>query len=625
MIALRTLLVTLLHTLNYHYIHSQNPVQLIESLTQKVLELEQTGQIKRDYDPYIEPRIQNKEEYDFIIVGAGSSGSALVRRLTEIARWKILLLEAGGEPGILTDIPYWSPIYQFTDLNWGYLEEKEDNFGLGLKDQRVSLIRGKGLGGSSMLNYMIFSRGAKEDYDKWASLGNPGWSYEDVLPYFVKLENCTVPIRDELYRGHDGPISVQDTYHTTATDTFVRAARNSGYNYVDYNGRTNRGVSFFQATTKDGFRCSGERCYIRPIKYRKNLTIRLNSHVTKVLIQNNTAYGVRFYKNGRLYTAYARKEVILCAGAINSPQILLLSGIGPEQQLLKFGIKPVRNLPVGQKMYDHVAYFTVGFTFNQSIAFDSAIASTDKAFIELYNENKGPLTSLSGGGSILFTRSNLAPDRAPDIEIAFVANHVVAKTSNAGSLQVTDEVYEYTFKPYEDRFLGNCYIVLLHPRSYGRVELQSANPFVYPKIYGGFFTDPGNRDMETIIAGIRETHRIMLSSSFAKYGVAPMDKPVFGCQHYQYNSDEYWECAVRSIASTVFHPTTTCKMGPASDAEAVVDARLRVHGIRDLRVVDTSIIPVTLSGHTNIPAYMVAERAADMIKEEYLMNFETFL
>lgn len=365
-------------------------------------------------------------------------------------------------------------------------------------------------------------------------------------------------------------------------------------------------------------RCSGESCYLRPVKHRKNLTIRKNSHVTRILIQNNTAYGVEFVKDGRIYTAFANKEVILSAGAINSPQILLLSGIGPKHQLLKFGIKPISNLQVGQKMYDHITYSVLGYTFNESITFDSSDTLKDESFINLYNKGEGPLRSINTIQNILFRRSSLAPTRVTDIEIIGLGGHIIAGTNNTGEVQVTNEIYENTFKQYSNQFIGSCAVALLHPKSYGRVELRSADPFVHPKIYAGFLTDPEGRDIKILIEGIREANRIMLSPQFGKYGVKPMDSPIYGCQQHQYDSDEYWECAIRHLGHSFYHYIATCKMGPESDPEAVVNNRLKVHGMRRLRIVDTSIIPVTLSAHTNVPAFMVGEKGADLIKEEYL-------
>ncbi|GJQ78173.1 hypothetical protein Trydic_g2504 [Trypoxylus dichotomus] len=601
-------------------IQAQTPRELLREVQKKVCRLQETGRINRYYEPYFQSNILNGEIYDFIIIGAGTASSALIRRLSEVPDWRILVLEAGGEPDIVTDIPYWSGLTTFTDLNWGYRSEKQDNFGLGLASQRMSIAKGKGIGGSSLLNFMAATRGAKEDYDKWASLGNPGWSYADVLPYFKKMENCTVRYRDDLYRGYDGPLHVEEAYSTVSGDAFIESARYNGYKYVDQNGRTNKGVSYFQTFTKRGLRCSGESCYIRPVKNRINLTIRTNSQVIKILISEKTAYGVEFYKDGCIYTAYANKEVILSGGPINSPQVLLLSGIGPKEQLLKYGIEPIHVLPVGQKMLDHTIYFGLAYTFNQSITFNSTDALRDEWFVKFFNEGEGPLRSISVAEALIFTRSPLARSKATDIEFIYLSDFLLS-TEDKALVQITKELYETTYQPHVNQPIGSCLIALLHPKSYGRVELGSSDPLAHPKIYGDFFTDPGNSDLKTLILGIREAVRIMESPPFDRFG-AKQIKPIRGCHHLEDDSDEYWECALRHVTSTGYHPLGTCKMGPANDPEAIVDHRLRVHGIDNLRVVDTSIIPVTVSGHTSSAAYMVGEKAADIIKEDYLSWLE---
>ncbi|GJQ78175.1 hypothetical protein Trydic_g2506 [Trypoxylus dichotomus] len=619
------ILILLANVINCESENFRDELEFIESLRQKVRRLEQNGEIRRDRERYTEPPLRDGEIYDFIIVGAGSSGTALIYRLSEILHWKILVLEAGGEPDILTDIPFWSVLLHYTKQNWRYYTEREHNVALGLVDQRLHFPRGKGLGGSSLINYMVATRGVKEDYDKWASLGNPGWSYRDVFPIFKRMENCTLYFKDDVYRGHHGPIQVAEPYITTSGEAFAAAAQNAGYRYVDYNGKTNKGVSFIQSNLKNGLRCSGERCYIKPIKNIPNLTIRLDSHVTKILISHDTAYGVEYYKNGRAYIAYAQKEVILSAGAIGSPHILLLSGIGPAEQLLKFGIRPIRDLPVGQKLLDHPAYYNLGFTFNQPISFNNTDALEDRRFTQLFNEGTGPLTNIGTVEDILFTATTLAASKVTDIELLYTSASFSTNRANgfAGLTRVNDKTYDYTFKPYEGQYSGDCGVILLHQKSFGRIELRSADPFVHPKIYSGYFSDPGNDDVKVVIAGIREANRIMRMPPFDRYGIKPMDRPVYGCQHLRYDSDVYWECAIRHLASTVFHQTTTCKMGPPNDPEAVVDSRLRVYGIKDLRVVDTSIIPITLSAHTNIPAFMVGEKSADIIKEDHLFDYKS--
>ncbi|KAK9688202.1 GMC oxidoreductase [Popillia japonica] len=452
-------------------------LEFIESLRQKIRNLEAAGKINRNYDPYIQPDLQDEETYDFIIVGGGSAGSALVHRLSEISDWKILLLEAGGEPDILSDVAYWSQLLHLTENNWNYFTEKEENFGLGLEDQKMYWPRGKILGGSSQLNFMVYSRGAREDYDRWENMGNPGWSYKDVLPFFKKLETCKLAHADWEFRGTDGPISAEDPYRSKVADVFVEAAKQAGYEYLDYNGRSHAGVSHVQGTTSKGFRCSGERCYIRPIKNRKNLTISLHSSVIKLLIKDKTAYGVEFERNGRIYKAYTRKEIILSAGVINSAQILLLSGIGPEKELSKFGIETIQDLPVGRKIYDHPAFIGLGFTTDMNIVMDGRKALEDEAFIELYNNGTGILTSIVQAQSLMFAKTAVAQDNIPDVEIILFSSHFCEnfEIGLAKNVHISRKIYEDLCPSYEGMakfFLG---IFLLYPESYGYLELASAS------------------------------------------------------------------------------------------------------------------------------------------------------
>ncbi|KAI4454893.1 glucose-methanol-choline gmc oxidoreductase [Holotrichia oblita] len=576
------LVIIFILTINFKNIFCDDgdSLEFIESLRQKIRRLEAEGKIKRNYEPYIEPELQDEETYDFIIVGGGSAGSALVHRLSEIQDWKILLLEAGGEPDILSDIPLWSPLLHLTENNWNYLTEKQENFGLGLEDQKMYWPRGKILGGSSQLNFMVYSRGAKEDYDRWANMGNPGWSYEDLLPFFKKLETCKLNHADWEVRGTEGPISVEDSFRSKVADVFIEAGKHAGYQYLDYNGQNHLGVSYVQATTSKGFRCSGERCYIRPIKNRKNLTIRLHSK-SQHQERNN-------FKN----------------------------------QLSKFGIETIQDLPVGQKLYDHPAFVGLGYTTDANLIPDWKEALEDAAFIELYNNGSGILTSIVQAESLAFAKTALSQDSIADVEIILFSTHFCENfdIGLAKNVHISREIYEEICPMYEGMpkfFIG---VFLLYPESYGYLELASPSYTDPPKIYPEFFTDCEGKDVKTIITGIREAMRIVETPPFAKYGTKLMDKPLSGCKNLVFDSDEYWECALRHLGVSVYHHSTTCKMGPASDPESVVDNRLRVYGIKGLRVADIGIMPFQIAGHTNIPAFMIGEKAAHMIKEENLNN-----
>nr|XP_022901080.1 glucose dehydrogenase [FAD, quinone]-like [Onthophagus taurus] len=597
--------------------------ELPDVIRRKVQKLIDEKKIKRDYEPYVEPELKDEEEYDFVIVGSGSGGSSLINRLSEIKKWKILVLEAGGDPDILTDMPIWAPLAHFTDQNWRFYTEQEDNFALGFKNKRMHWPRGKGIGGSSLLNYMVFSRGAIYDYDRWGSLGNPGWSYKELLPYFKKMERCKIGVKDDEVRGKQGELHVEDSKHRTkGVEIFLEAAKASGYKYVDYNGKEHVGVSYVQSTTKDGLRCSGERCFIRNAKNRDNLTIRTKSHVTKVIIdENKKAKGVEFVKNGKTYKVFAKKEVILCAGVINSAHLLMLSGVGLKSELERFGIEVKQDLPVGKKIYDHPAYWGLTFTVNEKLDVDRAKLFDDETYINLYNKGTGSLHNTGGLEGVVFSTTTATTHKnLSDIEILYWSTHLGSQNDYGlgASMELSPEIYNKIYLPLKNKNILSAFPILMRPESYGRLELRSKDPFKYPKIYGGYFTDPKGVDMKTMIAGIRETIRIFTAEPFQKYDVKVVDTKIPGCEEFLYDTDQYWECAVRHLTSTLYHHTTTCKMGPKNDPEAVVDHRLRVYGIENLRVADTSVIPVQITGHTNVPAYLVGEKAAALIIEDHI-------
>ncbi|KAF5272037.1 hypothetical protein FQR65_LT05018 [Abscondita terminalis] len=580
-----------------------------------------------DVNRYAGSASQIKNRYDFIIVGGGTAGSVLANRLSEIATWNVLLLETGLAPTQLTDVAAIAPMFQFTNYNWGYLMEKQANFCLGLEGEQMHWPRGKVLGGTSVINYMIHVRGNRHDYDRWAKMGNTGWSYQDLLPYFLKSEDASVRYHDPSYRNTGGYLGVQDVpYRSESVHAFVRGAQESGYEYVDYNGENQLGVSYIQATLRRGLRCSAEKAFLRPAAYRPNLTILTNSRVTKVLIEPNTkkAYGVEYIRNNQFHTAKASKEVILTAGAFNSPQLLMLSGIGPENHLQELNITVLQNLPVGQKLYDHLTFLGLIFRVNESIVLQQSLLENPQAFVQLITDGVGPLTSLGGVEAVAYLKTNVTrySENYPDMELLFIGGGF---QTDRGSyykrmFRVTDKVYNALWKNLEDAYAVTVFPMLLHPKSYGYLRLKSSNPFHWPKFYGNYLTDPEGLDMKTFIAAIRETQRIMKSPAMQRYGAEIVRSPVPGCEQHEFDSDNYWECALRHISATLHHQISTCKMGTSDDPEAVVDNKLRVYGIKHLRVADISIMPTTVSAHTNVPAIMIGEKASDLIKEDWIKD-----
>ncbi|KAK5638297.1 hypothetical protein RI129_012592 [Pyrocoelia pectoralis] len=562
--------------------------------------------------------------FDYIVVGSGSAGAVVANRLSEDPKVRVLLLESGGEPLFHTDKPVTASIEQFTRQNWNYLMEKQENFGLGLVDGIMGYPRGRVLGGTTVINYMIHIRGNKADYNRWANLGNPGWSYDEVLPYFRKSEDSTVKIVDEEYRNHGGLLTVSDVpYRTKSSHVFVKACEQAGYPYVDYNGKNQLGVSYVQGALRRGRRCSAEKAFIRPARKRLNLQIRLNSHVAKVLIDSETkrAYGVEYLHGKDRHVVNSSIEVILSAGAFHSPQILMLSGIGPRDHLADLGVPLIQDLPVGKKLYDHLTFLGLAFTVNKPIVGNFHQTFSLPSLFEFVLYGTGPMTSLGGVEALAYFKTNVTNylEEYPDMELIFVGGglHTDYGLIYRRMFRLSDQSYYAFFKPLEKKYAYTILPMALHPKSYGYMKLRSKNPLDPPLFYGNYFTDPNNDDVKTFIGAIRESQRIMRTPAFQEYKAEQVKTQIPGCEGYEFDSDVYWECAIRHITSTLHHQIQTCKMGPPSDPEAVVDARLRVYGIERLRVIDTSVIPTTISAHVSAVGYMVGERGSDMIKEDY--------
>ncbi|KAK5638295.1 hypothetical protein RI129_012590 [Pyrocoelia pectoralis] len=565
--------------------------------------------------------------YDYIVVGSGSAGSVVVNRLTSDENITVLLLEAGGYPTFHSEIPFLAAAQHLTEQNWGYHMERQPNFALGLNNELMPWPRGKVLGGSSVINSMLYVRGNKEDYDRWAAGGNPGWSYDEVLPYFKKSEYASLKRMDSEYHGIHGLLNVQDVpYRTKSAKLIVNGFQDMGYRYVDYNGKDQMGVSYVQATQRDGRRCSAEKAFIRPAEFRPNLKICLHRRVSKVLLnENKEAYGVQYIdSNNTEHKVYATREVILSAGTFHSPQILMLSGIGPKDHLSDLNIPLVQNLPVGEKLFDHLAFIGLVFTVEKPIIIDFSQSMAPTSLFNFLVNGRGVLTLPLGVEAFAYYKTSAAnySENYPDIEFMFTSGslHTDHNLFFKNTFGVTATVYEALWKDLESKYAWSISPILFHPKSHGSVKLRSKDPLDPPLLYGNYLSDPENYDLRALIDAIREVQRVTKGSRFEKLGTEQVRTPVPGCEQIPYDSDPYWECAIRHIPSTMNHQTSTCKMGPKSDTEAVVDHKLRVHGVKNLRVIDTSIIPVTLSGHTNAVAFMIGEKSADLILDDYYIS-----
>ncbi|XKL64782.1 hypothetical protein PGB90_004868 [Kerria lacca] len=569
--------------------------------------------------------LQILPEYDFIVVGGGSAGAVVANRLSENKNWTILLLEAGGDETEISDIPTLSGYLQLSDMDWQYktAPPSSDNvYCLGMIGDRCNWPRGKVLGGSSVLNAMIYVRGNKFDYDSWAQQGNIGWSYADVLPYFKKSEDNRNPYLVRTpYHSQGGYLTVQESpWRTPLAVAFVKAGMEMGYKNRDINGETQTGFMLAQGTLRRGNRCSTAKAFLRPIRLRQNLHIALHSHVMKVIFEKSQsvtrAIGIQFQKNGKKSMVKARKEVILSAGAIGSPQLLMVSGIGPKDHLTELGIKIVKDLKVGHNLQDHVGLGGLTFIIDEPITFTKKRFQTVPVALEYVLNERGPLTSLGGVEGLAFINTKYAPDHGlwPDIQFHFAPSSVNSDGDQIRKITgIRDSLYNTMYKPLTKAETWTILPLLLRPRSTGWIRLKSKNPFVYPIIEPNYFAH--KQDVAVLIEGIRIAFNVSNTSPFRSFNSRPLLTPMPGCRKHELFSDDYWECAMRHFTFTIYHPAGTCKMGV--DSESVVDPRLRVHGVKGLRVIDASIMPTIVSGNPNAPVIMIGEKGADMIKEEW--------
>ncbi|MBV9393502.1 MAG: choline dehydrogenase [Methylobacteriaceae bacterium] len=524
-------------------------------------------------------------QFDYVVVGGGSSGCVVASRLSEDPRVNVCLLEAGNAgDNWVVNTPMATALMLPTKINnWGFETVPQP----GLNGRRGYQPRGRALGGSSAINAMVYIRGHHSDYDHWAGLGNHGWSYADVLPYFKKAE-CNEDFRDQ-YHGTEGPLNVA---RLRSRNPFIAhfleaAAQLQLPSTEDFNGERQEGVGTYQVTQKNGERCSAARAYIHPNPSRPNLHVVTGARTRRILFENGRAAGAEYQRGDKLERVTAGREVIVSCGALQTPQLLMVSGIGDAAHLADRGIGVVRNLPgVGKNLQDHIDYVFV-YQSKHADLFGTSLAGARRLLKEigLYRKSRrGMVTSnFAEAGGFLKTDPDAA---APDIQLHFVVGMVDDHSRK--------------------KRLGHgfsCHVCLLRPKSRGSIELKSKDPAAPPLIDPKFYDDPD--DLEAMVKGFKITRRIMEAPALKMHSVRD-----FYTEHL--DSDDEIRSELRSRSDTIYHPVGTCRMG--SDAGAVVDPELRVHGVEGLRIVDASIMPTLIGGNTNAACIMIGEKAADMIR-----------
>ncbi|CAL8100281.1 unnamed protein product [Orchesella dallaii] len=575
------------------------------------------------------------EEYDFIIVGGGSAGCVLSNKLSANPNYKILLLESGGNPNPMQAVPiYFSLLLHTPQIDYDFYTVPQKDACLALKERRSFWPRGMGLGGSSNLNAMFFQRGNRHDYDKWAELsGSNEWKFDNILRNFKNIEDYHGMYYNEKWRSKNGRgVYVSTVQHTNLLDEFFQAGRELGYPIRDVNGDQKSSFSRLEVAIKDGRRFGAYQAFLEPVLNRTNLHIYRYARVTKIHLTKKTkrAYGVTYKRHGVEHFVRAKREIIVSAGAIDSPKLLMLSGIGPKVHLETQGIKCLIDLPVGKNLHDHIMVMFGPFTVDTpGKAIPLGIHSGLNTVTDYFTQHKGVMASPTGANAIAYIHSSISKQRenitntSPDLQILF----------GPGSLNVADMFEKFgsvnsgVLKKYfggieKDKLYIN--VMLGKQRSRGEIRLASADPFVKPILDPKYLSHPD--DIKILVDGLNFTVNMAENTeAFRKIGTRLIDRHFPGCEGFKLKSEEYYECYARHMTWTDYHPCGTCAMGKGpEDPKAVVDSKLRVLHAKGLRVVDASIIPEIPNSNLNAAVFMLADRASEFILDYWAQVDNSF-
>ncbi|CAH0547885.1 unnamed protein product [Brassicogethes aeneus] len=492
----------------------------------------------------------------------------------------------------------------------------------GMNNEECLCPRGQGLGGTTLINGLMYARGHKIDFDKWAAMGNPGWAYKEVLPLFKKsegmLKNNPDAVVDWAFHNPSGPLRVE---YKPTTDpqlkAWYEAQQSFGYQFADPNSPQQIGFGPVPGNIKHGRRQDGGTVFVLPVLTRENLVVQTNTLVTKIVFREGwfvkpIAKGVEFAFNGTYYTAWAKKEVIVSGGSINTPQLLMISGIGPKRHLKEKDVRVIKDLPVGLTLREHPAFFGLLFSSNYS----EPVKSFNE-YIKEYLQGTGPLTITGGfrGMSFYKTKYETVP-KYPDLEVLFASGNCTSQFVQKG-FNWKDETYRAAFAPLNPRKCFQATPIALHSQSVGYVKLKTNSPYDFPLINPNHLSDRKKRDINTLYEGIQMIIKFTKTEAMQKFNATIGVTPLPACTQHEFLSRDYWFCALGQMTYNIYHPVGTCPMGP-NPKKSVVNHELKVHGVNNLRVADASVFPFTLSGHPNAPCVMIGEKLALLLKRDYL-------